>query len=60
MPTPDQNDSQALPEALKALARLLARQAARDLVSDTVPGSSPEHAANDKVHRHGAHDEQDR
>ena len=56
MPTPDQNDSQALPEALKALARLLARQAARDLVSETVPGSSPEHAANDKEHRH---DEQD-
>ncbi len=58
MPKPDQNDSQALPESLKALARLLARQAARDLVSETVvPGFSPERAANDKERRH---DEQDR
>ncbi len=43
-----------------AIVRLLARQAARDLVSETVPGSSPEHAANDKEYRHGAHDKQDR
>ena len=60
VPTPHQNDNQADPKALKALARLLARQAARDLVSETVPGSSPERAANDKEHRHGGHDEQDR
>ena len=60
MPTPDQNDSQAVPEALKGLARLLARQAARDLESETDSGSSPEHAANNKEHRHGGHDEQDR
>ncbi len=35
MPPPVQDDSQALPRALKALACLLARQAARDLVSKT-------------------------
>ncbi len=39
-------------QALAALARLLARQTARDLESETVSGSSPEHAANDKEHRH--------
>ena len=60
MPTPDQSNSQAIPEALEGLARLLARQAARDLESETVPDSSPEHAANDKEHRHGAHNKQDR
>ncbi len=47
-------------QALATLVRLLARQAARDLVSETVPGASPEHAANDKEHRHGAHNKQDR
>ena len=54
--TPHQNDNQADPKALKALARLLARQAARDLVSETVPGSSPERATNDKARRHDAQD----
>ncbi len=60
MPTPDQNNSQTIAESLKGLARLLARQAARDLESETVPGASPEPAANDKEHRHGAHNKQDR
>ncbi len=46
--------------ALVAIVRLLACQVARDLVSETVPRSSPEHAGNDKEHRHGGHDEQDR
>ena len=46
--------------ALVAMVRLLARQAARDLESETVPGASPEPAANDKEHRHGAHNKQDR
>ena len=60
MPTPDQNNSQTIAESLKALARLLARQTARDLESVTFPGASPEHAANDKEHRHDADDQQDR